>query len=70
MAKRTERTTVRATPLNQAIVNAGAALVGLDTPTYFATAAIEKARRELAPTRLAEIERRFLDGRAAAAATD
>lgn len=70
MAKRTERTTVRTTPLQQAIIEAGAAHEFLDTPTFFARAATEKARGLIQPSRLAEIERRFLDGGAGAAAAN
>jgi uncharacterized protein (DUF1778 family) len=70
MIKRTERTTVRATPLQQAIIEAGAAHEFLDTPTFLAQAATEKARQVIKPARLAEIERRFLDGAAGTAAAD
>jgi len=70
MAKRTERTTCRATPLDQAIIDAGATIATLDTPAFMVQAAAEKARQMVSPARLAEIESRFSDSGAGTAATD
>jgi len=70
MIRHTERNTVRCTPLQQAIIEAGAARQFQSTPEFMAQAATEKARQMLSPARLAEIESRFSDGGTGTAATD
>ena len=59
MIKLSERTTVRATPLDHALICELGRIRGMDTPTLLRSVAVAEARNGLPAEVIARIERRY-----------